>query len=222
MVRPSDVSKKQPPQRPRPPRQRKVANSRVETADVALKMGQIFNDSQSPDKHPSCVQRMNKLQRDCSRTTNLVKEFYNLLKKMIKLTLFAHDSRSPFGNNCIEFVVKYLLNFRQSDDDDEDIEDQRQEFLESVLTDAVIPLTSHLKEECRVNACNFIRYVSEELKEMNQDLFNTIVSVLLQKTADPKGCVRAAAFLALHRFQNASNENDICAQVGMAYDLDYE
>lgn len=216
MVRTPEIASK----RSRPRRQRRAANCRTEAIDgipiatyVGQKMGMIFNDGQSPDKHPKCVERMNGLQRECSRSTILVNEFYNQLKKMIKCTLFLHDSRSPFGQNCIEFIIKYLLNFRQTDfEDNEDIEEQRQEFLESILIEAVLPMTTHMNDECRVNACNFIRCLSQELKEINHETFKAIIKALLERTADPKGLVRAASFLALHRFQTVSNDNDLCAQ----------
>ena len=187
-------------------------------------MREIFDESQRLDKHQTCLQRMICLQNVYSRTNQSITHFYKELVRNIKFTLWVHDWRSPYGQNSIGFVIKYLLTFGQNGDEnsDENNDEMRDEFIDTILEDVVIPYTNSKKAECRINCCHFIRRLSEELDVINKDIYEDIRKALLDRSVDRIASVRAAAILALHRFQN---ENDLVVQAihfHLNYDPDHE
>ena len=187
-------------------------------------MRSLFEDSQRLHKHQTCLQRLICFQNMYSRTNQSITNFYKELVRNIKYTLWVQDWRSPYGQNTIGFIIEYLLTFGQTTDL-ENNEELRNELIDTILEDVVIPYTNSKKPECRINACHFIRRLAEELEDINDEIYDDIKKALLDRTVDRIASVRAAAISALHRFQDDTNSNDLAIQAihfHLNYDPDHE
>ncbi|XP_054156320.1 condensin complex subunit 3-like [Oppia nitens] len=205
-------------------------------------MRAIFDDSQRLDKHTECLVRLSCLQRQYTKNKRSIKEFYRELIRDVKYSLWVPDSRSPYTQNTIAFIVKYLLTFpatieidptvngRAGRGDDGnggyltlngDNDELRHELINAILEDVVIPYTNSTKVECRLNSCFLIRLLSDELDDISEDMFEKIRKALLDRTVDKVTSVRAAAIMALHRFQDSSNDNDLVI-LAIHFHLDYD
>ncbi len=172
-------------------------------------MRKIFNESQSVHKHNTAIRQLSKLQKS-SNTVSYLSKFYEELIRNIKLTLNC-ESRSPFTNNSIDFIIKYLLTFSPMNGENyySPENESNVTLMETVLKDVIKPYLYNLKVECRINACIFVRKLFDELDDINEELFKQLKRDLIQRCADKSSSVRAFAFLALHRFQDLDSEKDI-------------
>lgn len=185
----------------------------------------IFNDCQTIHKHDKSLKELMKLQ--CKTNTvsvmlwfecfvncvafkvTYLRQYYIELLRNIKLTLHA-DSRSPFTKNVIDFIIKYLLKFSPSNGENYYSEDETSiTLIDTVLSDVVKPYMYNVRAECRINSCNFVRKLIEELDDISESLYESLKTALIERCIDKVTTVRAVAILALHRFQDLLVQNDI-------------
>lgn len=137
-----------------------------------------------------------------------LEKFYESLVKNIGVTLFCGESRSPFTQNSIELMTKFLAP-KTSTSSGENFCPQDEVLFESIVRDAIIPLLYSTKTECRVNACTFIRRLMSQLEDVNDSLYVEMRKHLIERSADKHSVVRASSVKALHRFQDLTQVNDI-------------